>query len=201
MSISCEILPDPLLFRAIFATAYYGFLPMSNIAPHSAAKFDPAVHILRQNLIFAPPGVHLLLKWTKTLQDNKSFHVIQLPEIQNIYLCPVRALKALLASRPLPPSAPLFANNFFPYKQIIDTHIRDALKKVLTHRNISHTFHGFHTFRRSGATFAFDHNVALQNIMAHGLWRSSAIWTYLQNASQAASIIPHTFTSNVPSTF
>ena len=201
MSISCEILPDPLLFRAIFLTAYYGFLRMSNIAPHSAATFDPAVHILRQDLIFAPPGAHLLLKWTKTLQDNKSFHVIQLPEIQNIYLCPVRASKALLASRPLPPSAPLFANNFSPYKQIIDTHIRDALKKVLTHRNISHTSHSFHTFRRSGATFAFDHNVALQNIMAHGLWRSSAIWTYLQNASQAASIIPHTFTSNVPSTF
>ena len=171
---------------------------MSNIAPHSAAKFDPAVHILKQDLIFAPPGAHLLLL---TLQDNKSFHVIQLPEIQNIYLCPVRALKALLAPRSLPPSDPLFANNFPPYKQIVDTHIRDALKKVLTHRNISHTSHGFHTSRRSGATFAFDHNVALQNIMTHGLWGSSAIWTYLQNASQAASIIPQTFTSNVPSTF
>ena len=174
---------------------------MSKLAPHGTAKFDPAVHILRQDMIFAPPGAHLLLKWTKTLQDNKSFHVIQLPEIQNIYLCPVRALKALLASRSLPPSAPLFTNNFLPYKQIIDTHIHDTLKKVLTHRNISHPSHGFHTFRRSGATFAFDHNVALRNIMAHGLWRSSAIWTYLQNASQAASIIPQTFTSNVPSTF
>ena len=60
---------------------------MSKLAPHSTAKFDPEVHILRQNMIFAPPVAHLLLKWTKTLQDNKSFHVIQLPEIQNIYLC------------------------------------------------------------------------------------------------------------------
>ena len=113
----------------------------------------------------------------------------------------MRALKALITSRLLPPSAPLFANTFPPHKQVIDTNICDALKKVLLHRNIPLKPHGFHTFRRSGATFAFDHNVALQDTMAHGLWRSAAIWTNLQNASQAASIIPQTFTSNIPSSF
>ena len=101
----------------------------------------------------------------------------------------------------LPPLTPLFTNNLLPHKQVIDTHIHDALKKVLTHRNISHKPHVFHKFRRSGAIFAFDHNMALQNIIPHGLWRSSAIWTYLQNASQAASIIPQTFTSNIPYSF
>ena len=201
LSMSCDILSDPLLYRAIFLTAYYGFLRMSNVAPHSAAKFDPSVHILSKDLIFAPPGAHLLLKWTKTLQDHKSFHIVQLPSIDNIYLCPVRALKALITSRPTPSAAPLFANILPPHRQVIDTHIRDALRKVLLHRNIPLKPHGFHTFRRSGATFAFDHNVALQNIMAHGLWRSSAIWIYLQNASQAASIIPQTFTYNIPSSF
>ena len=197
LSISCDILQNHILFRAIFLTAYFAYLRMSNIALLSSPKFDPEVHILRQDLILAPPGANLLLKLTKTLQDNKSFHVIQLPTIHNMYLCPLRALRALLTSRSLLPSGPLSS----PYKKIIHTHIRDALKEILTHRNICHKPHGFHTFNRSGATFAFDHNVALQNIMAHGLWRSSAIWTYLQNASQAASIIPHTFSSNTPSTF
>ena len=88
---------------------------MSNIAPHSAAKFDPVVYIFRQDLIFTPPVAHLLLKWTKTLQDNKSFHVIQLPKFDNIYLCPVRAL---ITSRLFAPSAPLFANTFPPHKQV-----------------------------------------------------------------------------------
>ena len=32
----CDLLSDPILFRAIFLTAFYGFLRMSNIAPHSA---------------------------------------------------------------------------------------------------------------------------------------------------------------------
>ena len=165
LSCSCDILPDPLLFRAIFLTAFFGFLRMSNIAPHSSSKFNPDVHFLRQDITFAPPppptGAHLLIKWTKTLQHHKAHHWIQLPSLPNQLLCPVRALKSLLSSRHLPPTAPLFANSYFPHNQVIDTHIRDALKKVLTYRNISHKRHGFHTFRRSGATLAFDNNVKL----------------------------------------
>ena len=147
-------------------------------------------------LLFAPPGAHLIIKWTKTLIDHKSHDVVQLPEIDNVYLCP--ALKALLHSRQLPPSAPLFATNTPPFHQALDSHIRQALKTILIARNINHSAHGFHTFRRSGATLAYDHSVPLQNIMARGLWRSSAVWTYLQNASQAPSIIPTTFSSIVP---
>ena len=190
ISLACDILPDPILYRSIFLLAYFGFLRMSNIAPHSLAAFDSSKHFLRQDLIFGPPGAHLIIKWTKTLQDNKSHHVIQIPSIENIFLCPVRALQALLKSRSLPPSFPLFANLTYPHHPIIDTHIRNALKKVLAFKNFPLKGFGFHTFRRTGATFSFDHNVALQNIMAHGLWRSSAVWTYLQNASQAPSIIP-----------
>ena len=134
ISLSCDILTDPILYRAIFLTAFYGFLTMSNIAPHSLKKFSQEHHFLRQDLIFAPPGAHLLIKWTKTLQHHKSHHWIQLPSIQNHLQCPVRALKALIPSRPTPHSAPLFANNFHPHTQVIDTHIRDALRKVLAHR-------------------------------------------------------------------
>ena len=201
ISMACDILPDPILYRAIFLLAYFGFLRMSNIAPHSLAEFDSSKHFLRQDIIFGPPGAHLIIKWTKTLQEHKSHHVIQIPSIDNIFLCPVRALQALLKSRPLPPSSPLFANFSHPHSQVIDTHICNSLKKVLVFKNFPLKGFGFHTFRRSGATFAFDHNVALQNIMAHGLWRSSAVWIYLQNASQAPSIIPKTFASHIPSHF
>ena len=108
LSLSCDILSDPLLFKAIFLTAFFGFLRMSNIAPHSSSKFDPCVHFLRQDLMFAPPDAHLLIKWTKTLQNHKSHHWIQLLFLSNHFLCPVRALKSLLNSRPFPPTAPLF---------------------------------------------------------------------------------------------
>ena len=201
ISKACDGLADPPLFRAIFLTAFYAFLRISNIAPHSAKAFDPTRHFLRQDLIFHYPGAHLLVKWTKTLQDNRSHHLVQLPKLENVYLCPVRALSILLASRKLPSTAPLFANNFPPFTQVIDTHVRDALRKVLTSLDIPHRGHGFHTFRRSGATFAFHHNASLQDIMAHGLWRSSAVWLYLQNSPQSLSSIPLTFASAVPAYF
>ena len=124
LSLSCDILSDPVLFRTVFLVAFYGFLRMSNIDPHSSFKFNPDFHSLRQALIIAPPGAHLSIKWTKPLQHHKSHHWIQLPSIDNHFLCPVRALHVLLASRPLPPSTPLFANKLHPYAQVIDTHIR-----------------------------------------------------------------------------
>ena len=77
--------------------------------------------------------------------------------------------------------------------------IRDALRKILVHLGIPLTGNGFHTFSRSGANLAYDNNVDLQHTMGHGLWRSSAVWTYLQNASQAPSIVPLTFASIIPS--
>ena len=189
ISKACDSLGDPPLFRAIFLVAFYAFFRLSIIAPHSARQFSKDKHFLRQDLIFQPPGAHLLVKWAKNFQDCNSSHIVQIPMVHNFFLCPVRALQTLLQSRPLPPQAPLFAQVFPPYHQVIDTQVRDALRSVLGILNISPSGHGFHTFRRSGATFAFD-NIPLQNIMAHGLWRSSAVWTYLQNASQAPSIIP-----------
>ena len=201
ISVACDTLSDPLLFRAIFLTAFFAFLRMSSIAPHSKKAFDPSRYLLRKGVLFASPGAHLIIKWTKTLQDRKAHPIVQLPSINNMYLCPVRAIRALLSSRSLPPSAPLFAVSHPPYNQIIDTHIRDALKHILRHLSIPLLGHGFHTFRRSGATFCFNKNVALQNIMSHGLWRSSAVWSYLQNPSEAASIIPLTFSAHIPPTF
>ena len=136
---------------------------MSNMAPHSRFKFDSNRHFLRQDVIFADPGAHILLKWTKTLQDRSAHHFVQIPSLANHIICPVRALQQLLQSRPLPPSSPLFVHLFPPFNPVIDTTIRDGLRKILDHLGIPLSGHGFHTFRRSGATLAFDNNVQLQH--------------------------------------
>ena len=198
ISQACNILDDPILFRAAFLTTFFAFFRMSNMARHSRFKFDPNKHILRQDVIFHHPRAHVLVKWTKTLQDNNSHHFVQVPALHNKVLCPVRAIQQLLASRQLPPSHPLFAHKNCPYHPVIDTTIRDGLRKVLTHIGIPLLGHGCHTFRHSGATLAYDNNIQLQHIMAHDLWRSAAVWTYLQNAPLAPSIIPTTFAAIIP---
>ena len=146
-------------------TAFFAFFRMSNVASHSRFKFDPNRHILRQDVIFHHPRAHILVKRTKTLQDRNSHHFVQIPILQNKHLCPVTAIQQLLAPCQLVPSAHLFAHKICPYHPVIDTTIRDGLRKILTHLGIPLLGHGFHTFRRSGATLAYN-NIQLQHIMA-----------------------------------
>ena len=94
--------------------AFYAFFRLSNIAPHSARQFSKDKHFLRQDLIFQSPGAHLLVKWAKNLHDCNSSHIVQIPMVDNFFLCPVRALQTLLQSRPLPPQAPLQPLSCFP---------------------------------------------------------------------------------------
>ena len=101
---------------------------MSNIAPHSKGQFDPVRHMLRQDILFLEPGAHVLLKWTKTLQDYSSYHFVQIPKLTNPDLFPVRALLELLNIRPLYKKAPLFVHRDPPFYPVIETTIRDALK-------------------------------------------------------------------------
>ena len=37
----------------------------------------------------------------------------------------------------------------------------------------------FHSFRRSGGTFAVNANVPMQTIKSHGTWTSNAVWRYI----------------------
>ena len=42
----------------------------------------------------------------------------------------------------------------------------------------------FHLFRKSSATWAFQHGVSLQHIMLHGTWTSDCIWRYVSTLPQ-----------------
>ena len=78
----------------------------------------------------------VLLKWTKTLQESRSHHFVQIPLLGSHLLCPVSALRAFLHTRPLNPQAPLFAYKDPPYYPVIDTSIMDVLKFVLSYLEI-----------------------------------------------------------------
>ena len=166
ISQACNHLCDPPLFRAAFLLAYFAFLRMSNIAPHSLWAFDPSRHLLRQDILFSHPGAHILLKWTKTMQNREDHKFIQIPELSNHTICPI---KALLRSQKLRSNGPLFADRTYPHSPVIDTRFRDALREVLRITGIPSAGHGFHAFQHSGATLAFDNGAQLEHIMAHGL--------------------------------
>ena len=119
ISQACDILTDPLLYRAIFLTAFYAFLRLSIVAPHSRASFSPTIHPLRKDVLFAPPGAHLLMKWAKNMQGRTQYKFVQIPSMTDELLCPVTALRRLLNCRHLSTSHPLFAHT-----DVVDTTCR-----------------------------------------------------------------------------
>ena len=167
ISLACNNLSDPDLYRAIFLVSFFAFLCISNIAPHSKAAFSPFIHLLRKDVIFAPPGAHILIKWANNMQQTTSHKFVQIPSLNDIELCPVTAIRRLLRSRQLEKNQPLFAECNPPFLQVIDTKIRDALRHVLEVLHIPSNGHRFHVFRRSVAIAAFWLNVDIDNIKAH----------------------------------
>ena len=145
------------VFKAVYTLAFFSFLRLSNLVPHSIKSFSPLYHLARGDIIFAPPGLHILGKWSKTIQDKKHNKVLK--------ICPVTAIKNLLQITPGSNNSPLFQ-----YKKstiwlpLTDNQVRRHFKTILNRLQLHNTSLTFHAFRRSGASFAFNSNVSLQDI-------------------------------------
>ena len=64
---TCEKLPYPVLFKALYSLCFFSFLRLSNILPHSAARFDSGRHLCRADIVFSDKGAVIIVKWLKTL--------------------------------------------------------------------------------------------------------------------------------------
>ena len=63
---------------------------------------------------------------------------------------------------------------------LIDSRIRKVLSKLNVKLGFPSNKYTFYTFRRSGATLAYNSNASLQSIKKHGSWSSDCVWTYIQ---------------------
>ena len=95
---ACDTIAYGQVYKAAFLLTFFAFLRLSNIAPVAAKSFDPTRHFLRGDVIFGPPGAHVILKWAKAMQSSSKHQVIQIPLIKH----PPCAL-----SQPLKSSSPL----------------------------------------------------------------------------------------------
>ena len=140
---------------------------------------------------FAPPGIHILIKWTKTLPSKESVKIIKILSLPNSDLCSVLALKAVLRLAPGNSNSPLFQNvHMCHWQPLIDTKVRQnltLLKLGLFCSDIT-----FHSFQRSGATLGFNSDVDIQDIQSHDTWTSDCVLrciTQDSNASDQVALI------------
>ena len=177
----CDDIPMGSVFKALFLTAFFGFLRLSNLTHHSAATFDPSRHITPGDVFFAKKFVKILIKWSKTIQTRDKCHILSLPRLKSSILCPHRALKELFQMYAPSENEPLF-QVMTPggWRLLIDSRVRKTLAKLNSKLGYPPGYFTFHTFRRSGATLAYNSDIPVQKIKHHGSWTSECVWRYIQ---------------------
>ena len=196
----CDSIYMGTVFKAAFLTSFVSFLRISNLVPHSISSFDYMKQLARADVIFAPPGAHILIKWSKTLQFRNKIRIIKIPALGSSVICPVATLKAILKLYLGSPNSPLFQIKCYgQWIPLTDTRLRKCLSKIIfslgwTHKNLT-----FHSLRRSGATWVFNSNIPLHHIQSHGTWTLEAVWSYITQDDRASDLVATTFQQRLSS--
>ena len=173
-------LETPKVFTALYLLAFFSFLRLSNMVPHCFCSFDISRHLTRGDIIFSHHMATILVKWSKTVQSKDKIARIHIPVLPGSRICPVIAFKRVLALVPGSQDDPLFSicrqGHWVP---LTDSIVRKHLQRFICILKWEHIHITFHTFRRSGASWAFQHGVPIDAIKQQGTWNSDCIWQYI----------------------
>ena len=135
----------------------------------------------RCNIHFNAKGVILSVYKTKTIQFKQRVLTIPLPRIHNSILCPTQALHNYLHMVPAPGNFPVFlikdSCSFF--QPLLSSHYARVIKTLVSMLNLDTKVYSPHSFRRGGATFAFQAGAHPLFIKCLGDWSSDAYLIYL----------------------
>lgn len=162
---------------ALFTTAFFSFLRKSNLVAASAPSFNCDLHLSRRDIKFTDAGVLLRTKGSKTRQFNEGVHIIPLPSIPRSPLCPVSAIHHYFALVPAPPTAPFFClptDRRPGFNPLTASYFTTSLKRLIASLGLDPGNYSPHSFRRGGATYAYQAGVPEHLTKLHGHWRSDA---------------------------
>lgn len=168
-----------MALKAAFLMLYFTFIRQSNIAPRHHTLYDHTRHLARADIFMADPGYVVLIKWSKTLQTGQHA-LIPVPQIQHRH-CPVQALTAMLRTQPesTDQQLPLFIAPNTNNRPMTSRYMSDALRIMLSALNIQPNIYSLHSFRRGGATAAYQAGVNYAQVKSHGTWASDSFWNYI----------------------
>ena len=167
----------------------------STLVPTAKAGFSPSRFLMHGDIIWGPPGAHVITKCSKSMQVSGQSHIVQLPKLTDGTICPVRALRRIVSRNASDQDKLLFLVSSQGLTSVLTAHKCTVLSESIKSLGLSPGEYGYHTFRRSGACWAFDNDVKLDHIKTHGGWRSDAIWRYLVKTPAAAGSVARTFQS------
>ena len=93
----CDTMYMGQIFKAMYLLAFYSFLRLSNIVPHSISQFDSSRHLARGDIILGKSAGKVIIKCSKTIHNRDRIKILHLPYLGTSPLCPIMALKVLLS--------------------------------------------------------------------------------------------------------
>ena len=154
------------------------------MVPHSFGSFDISRHLARGDIIFSHDMAIILVKWSKTIQSRDKIAHIHIPVLPVSRLCPVTALKRMLAIVPGSQDHPFFSicrqSHWVP---LTDSIVRKYIKHITCILNWEHMHITFHTFRKSGASWAFP----IDDIKQRATWNSDCVRRYIHTQTKTVS--------------
>ena len=145
---------------ALLLVAFFSLLRKSNLLPakyQEVRNINP-LQLRRCHIHFNTQGVILSVNKTKTIQfKQQRILTIPLPRIHSSILCPARALGNYLQMVPAPGNFPVFLikdrHSFF--QPLLSSHFPRVIKILVSILNLDTKLYSPQSFRRGGATFAF----------------------------------------------
>ena len=171
-------------FWAICLTAFYGMFRKSHLVPTSAATFDPNKQFCFRDVTFFSWGALLEVRWSKTIQFRERVVQIPLPFISGSPLCPCTALAKAFSFTSHKAKPESHAFSWLDHRTLLIQCLTyraflSKLKSLLTMLGYDPAKYAGHSFRRGGASYAFQVGVPLELIKITGDWKSSAVSLYL----------------------
>ena len=181
--ISVTDFSDPLQVLTINAIClgFFAALRISNIVPPSPAKYIPANHLSRADVVFDKQGLIVCLKWTKTIQNSDQVATVPIAAPPpGAAIDPVTMFSCFAQRFPVHPIDPCFSyyRNGRLYV-LTQAYLNKAIKDLIQKMGLSPRLYSGHSLRRGAASAAASAGISSDLLRAHGTWRSSAYTRYV----------------------
>lgn len=170
---------EATMLRAMFVTAFYGFLRIGEIAPNSAKQHHTVIQYADFNWQGDSAQAVLSIRHSKNSHKVGPQNIVLQREAKaNRSICPIRSLKRFLRLRGNTPG-PLFMLHGKPCaRRLFDQGLRAAL---VFNRYSTSAYKG-HSFRIGAATDAAARGWSDAKIRVLGRWNSDAFRRYIRLA-------------------
>ena len=154
-------------------------LQQSILAPSSSSHFNPSWQPRRGDIISAPAGLLILVRWSETLQSIGRALVLLILEVQGH---PAYLVVAFLLLALTPTSSPnQHLLTFHKHSHLVTVRVPMLIKTIAVMLDalfgLSHVLSN--SMHSGGATAAYREGLDKVDVKSHGLWASDCSWQYV----------------------